>query len=752
LPRTWSGHSWRWGSALSEFRSTDARQAFEKAISLDSADPLAHLGLGLARISSGELEEGRRGLEVAVALDSNSALLRAYLGKAYFEEKRTSLDAQQFAIAKELDPLDPTAYLYDGIREQTANRPVEALRDFEKSRALNDNRATYRGRLLLDKDRAARGVSLARVYNDLGFTQLGTNEAAQSLALDPSNASAHRFLSDSYRDSSRQEISRVSELLQAQLLQDINIAPIQPSLGETSIATRGGPASVGFNEFTPLFQRNLTEVDASALAGTNATRSGELAVSGVHGPWSLSAGAFTYRTDGFRPNNDLMHNAYNVFAQVAASPEVNLQAEFRRRNTRSGDLVAQFALDSFLPGLRRTFDEDSARVGVRITPGTRSTFLLSAISSDRTEAGSVLDDASHAPFSYAFSTRTREKANQVEGQYLFQEKDFNLIAGVSSARASQHLNMDQSYYMTVDPSINFPIPPSDVSPNIEDVRGYAYGNLRIAGTATGTLGLSYGNYRDDTHQLTVHRLNPKAGARWDLTPVLQLRVAGFRAVKPPLATNRTLEPAQIAGFNQLFDDVNATRSTGYGAGLDWHVSKDVAAGVELTQRKFEEPVLVNNVAQSEDRHEWRRIAYVYWTPAPRWSLRAEAVHDRYESDEASLDANRPRYLKTVTVPLQLRYFRPDGFFGGLVVTLVDQALRRGASSTLPEGREKFAVTDFVAGFRLPRRMGLVSIGVFNLFDRQFMFQGDAYRATQDEAKGTPYVPQRTVMGRISLNF
>lgn len=156
-------------TALSVYRVEQARAAFEQAIVLDSADPLPHLGLGLAKIRQGKLREGRRDIDAAVALDSNDALLRAYLGKAYFEDRRGPLDAEQFAIAKELDPLDPTAYFYNAIRLQTENQPVRAVREFEASIERNDNRAVYRGRLLLDSDRAARGTSLARVYKDLGF-------------------------------------------------------------------------------------------------------------------------------------------------------------------------------------------------------------------------------------------------------------------------------------------------------------------------------------------------------------------------------------------------------------------------------------------------------------------------------------------------------------------------------------------------------------------------------------------------------
>jgi tetratricopeptide (TPR) repeat protein len=220
-------------AALAAINIGKAKQAFRRAIELDSTNPRARFGLGLATIRSGDLEEGRGEIETAVALDPDDSLLRSYLGKAYFDERTTdpakylrdlvtnfpnqenTLAAEQYAIAKRLDPEDPTPWLYDAIRKQSENRPVEALRDIEKSIQLNDNRAIYRSRELLDQDQASRGTSLARIYNDLGFEQLGINEATKSLSLDPSNAAAHRFLSDVYLTQPRREIARVSELLQA---------------------------------------------------------------------------------------------------------------------------------------------------------------------------------------------------------------------------------------------------------------------------------------------------------------------------------------------------------------------------------------------------------------------------------------------------------------------------------------------------------------------------------------------------------
>jgi tetratricopeptide (TPR) repeat protein len=193
---------------LTQGKTRQARDAFAKAIALDQADPLPRLGLGLAKIREGNLDEGSRDVEIAASLDPNNSLGRSYLGKAYYEEKRTTLDEREYAVAKGLDPQDPTPWFYDAIAKQTTNRPVEALRDLQQAIELNDNRAVYRSRLLLDADLAARSASLGRIYSDLGFQQLALVEGWKSVNTDPSNFSAHRFLADSYSVLPRHEIAR----------------------------------------------------------------------------------------------------------------------------------------------------------------------------------------------------------------------------------------------------------------------------------------------------------------------------------------------------------------------------------------------------------------------------------------------------------------------------------------------------------------------------------------------------------------
>ncbi|UCG09372.1 MAG: FecR domain-containing protein, partial [Desulfobacterales bacterium] len=109
---------------LGRIKIQEAKNAFEKAIGFDSADPLPRLGLGLAMIRGGDLKAGRAEIEIAVSLDPGNSLVRSYLGKAYYEEKRDGFAENQYNIAKELDPLDPTPWFYDAIRKQTINRPV----------------------------------------------------------------------------------------------------------------------------------------------------------------------------------------------------------------------------------------------------------------------------------------------------------------------------------------------------------------------------------------------------------------------------------------------------------------------------------------------------------------------------------------------------------------------------------------------------------------------------------------------------
>lgn len=751
-------------AALAVYDSTAAKDAFGKALQLESANPLAHLGMGLAKINSGKLSEGRQHIEVAVAMDSNDAIIRAYLGKSYFEENRDNLAVEQYNIAKALDPNDPTAYLYDGILKQTNNDPFGALTDIEKSIELNDNRAVYRSRLLLDQDRAARGTSLARTYKDLGFSGLAVREASRSLQYDPANASAHRFLSDSYLGGRRTEIARVSALLQAQMLQDVNLNPIQPSISQTNLnmVSLGGPAQAGFNEFNALFQKNQIQGNVNLLAGDNSTKSGELSATAVLNNFSWSFGAMTYDTDGWRDNNELDQDLVNVFGQYAINENLNIQVEYSERDSTEGDLAFDFDPDSFSPTESREIDQKVTRLGLRFNPTINSVILLSYIDNDSEE---IYSDTFFLPFNPEFegatdiinSSSQDDEGEQYELQYIYNNDNYNVVAGVSQSDNDRLLTTGVTINILDGPaaplgSVDFNFTEKE---KIDHPHAYFYFNHNLTDTLNYTIGMSYDDYEEEVAQgdIDVSESNVKFGVSYQFNESVLFRAAAFQTVKPLLVNSRTLEPTQIAGFNQFYDDPNGTEADKYGLGLDWKFNSSFTMTLEFTSRSLDVPVVdgLNSTILYEDQDELHHELSFNWIVSSNLSVTAGLVYDDFESDDGvltSFDAV-PLDVETYTVPIAANYFHSNGTFAGAKISFVDQEVNKTLAG---KDSDEFTVVDVVIGYRMKNRRGQISLGITNLFDEEFSYQDDSYREASYAATTGPYFPERVVMGQMSFNF
>jgi tetratricopeptide (TPR) repeat protein len=713
---------------LAQVRTKDSRAAFEKAIDLDQADPLPRLGLGLTTIREGDVAVGRAEIEIAASLDPNSSLIRSYLGKAYYEEKRDRHASSQFAMAKELDPFDPTPFFYDAILKQTSNRPVEALHDLQKSITLNNNRAVYRSRLLLDEDLAARSASLGRIYSDLGFQQLALVEGWKSVNTDPANYSAHRFLADSYAALPRHEIARLSELLQSQLLQPININPIQPSLAQSNlfILEGTGPSSPSFNEFNPLFTRNRFALQANGVLGEHSTRGGEVVQSGVAGNLSYSVGVFNFHTDGFRPNNFLDQHIVDVFAQQSVSHNTSLQMEFRGMDTRKGDLTLNFD-PAFSPDFQETDEIRAARIGFHhgFSPGSD---LIGYLAYQTLDGNTGEDLTSSLGFSY--NDNLEDKSTGGELQHLFRASRFQLVTGGGYFA----LDRDERIVTVI------PLPPPD--PAMEDILAlprdhirhgivYAYSHIHFPRNVTLTVGASGDFYRNDFLG-DRNQFNPKFGVLWNPRPSTTIRAAVLRTLKRHLVNEQTLEPTQVAGFNQFFDDSEGTSSWRYGVAIDQKFSENVFGGVEYSQRDLDVAYYTLNVPAPPafpfavpGRVDWKERlgrGYLFWTPHPWFSLSAEYQYEQFDrgpENNAGIEQ-----VKTHKVPLRLGFFHPSGLFAYVKETYIDQDGKFLALATLtPEpGSDRFWITDASIGYRLPKRYGIFAIEARNLFDQSFRYQ------------------------------
>ena len=730
---------------LASNRSAAAVTRFQQAIALNSADPLAHFGLGLALIKSGQLASGRAEIEAAVALDGSNALLRPYLGKAYFEEKRNPLDAQQYTIAKELDAADPTAYFYDAIRAQTENQPVAALHSLQKAIALNDNRAVYRSRQLLDSDLAARGASVARIYSDLGFGRRALVEGWKSVNTDPSNFSAHRFLADAYGGQPRHEIARVSELLQSQLLQPLNTTPIQPRLAESNLflVSAGGPAAMGFNEFNPAFTRDGLNYQGSSLVGEHDTYAGEGTVSGLFDNASFSLGGMHYSTDGYRENADQRDNLANVFVQYALSPSTNVQAEYRYRNSERGDLTQRFFRDNFSPDERNRDEKHVYRFGTRHDFAPNSTLLGSFTYQE--QDFSLLDPApKEGPPLFLIDLKRPDKAYGGELQHLYRHGRVNLTSGFG------YFDVDSRIDSRI--GLDFP-PPTILASTLENdarhINTYLYANVRALANLVVTIGGS-GDFLDSqSEELGVrNQFNPKAGVTWEPWAGTVFRAAGFRSLKRTLVTDQTLEPTQVAGFNQFFDDINGTSAWRYGGAVDQRLTSDIHAGVEVTKGDLEVPFLdFSGATPAAGRVPWQEAQgrfYAFWTPREWLALRTEYQYERAQRSAKLADGVVG--MDTHRVPFGVSVFLPHGFSAMVRATYVHQQGRfELISGALQSGAEEFALLDMGVSYRLPHRYGIVSFGASNLLNRQF----DYFDTDRDNPM---FQPARAVFSRITLAF
>ena len=140
------------------------------------------------------------------------------------------------------------------------------------------------------------------------------------------------------------EVARVSELLRSQLLQPINITPIQPSQAIRNLLLLIlGPTGTSFTEFNTLMvNRDRLTFLGSGLYGNNATASGEGIVAGIFGKLSLSAGYANFMTDGWRANATQRDDNVNVFMQYEFSPRTSIQGEYSYRNLQRGDVRQRF--------------------------------------------------------------------------------------------------------------------------------------------------------------------------------------------------------------------------------------------------------------------------------------------------------------------------------------------------------------------------------------------------------------------------
>lgn len=727
-----------------------ARGEFLAALETDDSDPLTHFGLGLALMRLGDTEGGRREVEIAALLDPSNAELRSYLGRAYLEEARNKVAGAQFDLARRLDPASPTPWYFDAFLKLLEREPLAAIRNGEEALARNDNRSIMRSSELLDQDRAARTASLGAAYQQVGFAAAAQATAINALDDDVQSTSAHRLLADAYAETPRFETARLGELLQAQLRQPIGQWPLPPQFVMPPLPTLDGPRAASPEEATSFFDRKPDRFAATLATGTRETQSGSLVASHSWERGQISVGAFDYRGRGLDERMADTHlSGGRVNAQFALTSDTMVLGEIRHSERNGGDLDRSL-FDGPINTDHRIIN-DLYRVALRHTFGNGEEFIAEANTQRIRERVEDLFQSSGLDNNADATLGQRSKA--MSALYSLQRDWGNVTTGATAFRLAGARDVNLSFAPSAAPDMilgAYTLPTVQLRSDRDTV--FSYGQWRLTPVVTLHGGAEYVRL-DELNNTKSERINGKLGIVARLNNGTTLRGAFFQGVSGSKYDRESLAPTQFAGFNQVFDDTNGTRWRRAAAGVEQRFGNGVNTGLEVSARHMDVPI-PDFFSSSNDLEAWKEQLHRAHLTLPLGQKVAFSLEWRHEEikapDNTALrDSFNPYKVRTNLIPARL-WFKTGPTDTLLEHWTVDQhaALLSSAGSET-RAQSKFSVTNLRFSVPMASNRLTLSLGIYNVFDRQFRFQNT-------DLNGDPRVPlfypQRTALLQGNLRF
>lgn len=745
-----------------ENRMGAAREAFEEAIALDPALGNAWLGRGLTRIRKGDAEGGRLDLQIAAALEPNRSLLRSYLGKAFANTGSDAKTNRELARAKELDPRDPTPFLYSALQNKQENRINDAVHDLETSLALNDNRRVYRSGFLLDQDRAVRGANLAAIYRADGMLDYSVREADRAVESDYASASAHLFLASSYdalRDPRRvilrYETPWFNELLLANMLSPVG----------------GGPLSqfISQQEYSKLFEGDrLGGVSTTQYDGRGQLRE-TASQFGLAGNLSYAIDSDYFHDSGARVNNRVERlETYAQFKlQLGLQDTLFFQTKFEDFHT--GDVFQYYDESSALP----TFDfherQDPALLLAGYhhewAPGVHTLLLggrlagRQAVRADETFQSVLVHDdlgriTSAGDALLDFDYRSQFVAYTGELNQIWQTEKHTFVLGARIQRGEFETAARLDH---VEPALatvfHEPASDQDFTTDFARTSVYAYHFWRVFEPLTLLAGLGYDrvtyprNFRRPPlldGSKTVEKLLPKIGAVWHPFTGMTVRGGYTESISgASFDESIRLEPTQFAGFNQSYRTVISESLAGSVAapvikalslGLDQKLSTRTYFGLELarirssvddTQGVFRLAAMPDAIAQPsatrDDLHSeesvltasFNQLVGRDWAFGANYQVSRAELHQRFPEVPAAITPAADQLSKATLQQLQLftLFNHPSGFFARAEAIWYNQE-SRGAVASL--AGDDFWQYNFEVGRRFAHNRLEIAVGALNL--------------------------------------
>jgi len=751
---------------------TQARGLFEQAIALDGSLANGWLGRGLTRIKSGDVNNGRKDLEMAATLEPTRAFLRSYLGKAWSLDEpfqygwNTGLATKDLDLAKKLDPNDPTAWLYSALLNDQHNMINKALDDLEKSQELNNNRAVFRSKFLLDQDAAVRSANLALIYQDAGFNDLALREATKAVENDYANYSAHLFLAESYnalidpeKSNIRYETPWENELLLADLLAPVGAGVVSPGISQQEYSRMFEADRFGVSSQTTYWSRGALEETGSQY--------------GTKDNVAYSLDGFYYTDPGIRPNNYFQNSDLSATVKYAITPKDTIFGQVEQTENASGDNQLYYNnYTQYLPGIHNHEVEDPNIVlgyHRQWSPGNDTLFIyrnlqdLYTLSDPALPITTINDANNQAPYGVNYQDKT--VLNSMELQHIYQNDAQRLIVG-----ARYQVEDHDTSNSILNPAL---VPPSAatgaVQTEFDRITFYAYYQYTLFDTLHLTAGATYDKLRYPDgianppltgQEEREQRVSPKAGFDWMPGDGTRFRAAYTRSTGGLFNDSSTLiEPSEVSGFNQAYRTLLGEATV---PGTQFE-TEGVAVEHKFPTRTYVslEGDLLNSMANQQFNYE---IA-PFFPPAVSTTQNIDYKEkdvifnlDQLLGDEFSVGLAYHLTAADVTyntlgvvknnfqstlheTSLFANYNLPCGFFSQFQANWWDQANK---GFTPNEPGDSFWQFNLFAGYRFPKRHVEVQAGILNLGNQNYHLDPLTFYLEQ--------VPTRTFVTSLKFNF
>jgi tetratricopeptide (TPR) repeat protein len=707
--------------------TTAALADFTTALAADPGLGEAWLGLALARMRQGDAPAALEAVTTATLVEPQRALFLSYWGKMLHQVGRHQEALEILEHAQMLDPADPTAPFYRGLILRDLNRPGEAIRANIRAIALNDNRAVYRSRFLLDRDLAVRSVDLALLYRQLGLDAWSRSTALRSVKYDYSNAAAHLFYAGSLLTAPDRALTFESENLLARLLQPANVNTFNT-----------------FNDYTALFEQPAVGGTAVVSDGSQGTAVGNFTVFGSAPGAGLAYqfGAFHGESDGFRRNDfeDVDSIAGILKWQHDARGSFLLSAS--RSETDRGDLVfPRFEIDApERPDDRQRIRVNRYELGYARELEGGAQWLANLTHADvevRDFSREVLlaDVSPGNDFVEENSSDVERPFDQFTTQLQRRFADHQLMGGLLLNRGDLRADLVQSFGFE---------PPGDPPrldlPEERDLDlAYQSFYLQDLWSPTPQLVVEAALYFDHIDNADLrsgaewsqHSLGPRLGFSYLATERDTFRFAAARYLVPFIQAR--LDPTDVAGIPLFRNAREGTRVDQ--VGMRWEhawTSGFLGSGLFYEDRRFATEAS-GQLEQIPSRLKGLELE-LNQILTPSLGL---AASYRYQDvgDQQFPQLERDEHLLIAG----LRYVLPGGFSAGLLQTY------RHINFATDRENEDIHITDLDLAYELPAKRGELRLQVLNLFDHEFNWVTDRFELTGR-------VPARQFLGTVSLNF